>query len=96
MQPPPLEDQLKEYINANLMGKATTLKGPFGRKQVVYADLTSTGRSLKFIEKYVTAEILPTLSDGHSMTTVTGLQTALYFDETKYVVRKLLPLFGNK
>ena len=80
-----LEEQLTSYIYDNLMGRESTFKGPFGRKQVVYADLVSTGRSLKFLENFMMNEVLPALSDSEAMTTVTGLQSMLYLDETRYV-----------
>ena len=81
----PLEERITAYIYDNLMGRQSTFKGPFGRKQVVYADLVSTGRSLKFLENFMMCEILPALSDSEAMTTVTGLQTMLYLDETRLV-----------
>ena len=81
----PLEERITSYIYENLMGRESTFKGPFGRKQVVYADLVSTGRSLRFLENFMMNEVLPALSDSEAMTTVTGLQTMLYLDETRYV-----------
>ena len=82
---PPLEERLTTYIYENLMGRESTFKGPFGRKQVVYADLVSTGRSLRFLENFMMNEVLPALSDTEAMTTVTGLQSMLYLDETRKV-----------
>ena len=81
----PIEERLTTYIYENLMGRESTFKGPFGRKQVVYADLISTGRSLRFLEHFMMNEVLPALSDSEAMTTVTGLQSMLYLDETRYV-----------
>ena len=81
----PLEERLTTYIYDNLMGRESTFKGPFGRKQVVYADLVSTGRSLKFLEDFMMNDVLPSVSDSQAMTTVTGLQSMLYLDETRYV-----------
>ena len=88
----PLEEQLTSYIYDNLMGRESTFKGPFGRKQVVYADLVSTGRSLKFLENFMMNEVLPALSDSEAMTTVTGLQSMLYLDETRYVKKSFIHL----
>ena len=79
----PLEERLTTYIYENLMGRESTFKGPFGRKQVVYADLVSTGRSLRFLEHFMMNDVLPALSDVEAMTTVTGLQSMLYLDETR-------------
>ena len=79
----PLEERLSTYIYENLMGRESTFKGPFGRKQVVYADLVSTGRSLRFLEDFMMNDVLPSVSDSQAMTTVTGLQSMLYLDETR-------------
>ena len=83
----PLEERLTTYIYDNLMGRESTFKGPFGRKQVVYADLVSTGRSLKFLEDFMMNDVLPSVSDSQAMTTVTGLQSMLYLDETSRGLR---------
>ena len=86
----PLEERLMMYIHENLMGRESTFKGPFGRKQVIYADLVSTGRSLQFLENFIMSEMLPVLSDSEAMATVTGLQTMLYLDETRLVLYFIL------
>ena len=80
-----LEEQLTDYINQNVVGKTTTFRGPFGRKQVIYCDHGSTGRALRFLEAFMVQEVLPAFSDATStMSTVTALQTALYLDETRF------------
>ena len=41
------------YIADNVVGKDATFSGPFGRRKVVYADYTASGRALSFVEKYI-------------------------------------------
>lgn len=43
------------------------------------------GGLLKFIEEHLSEEVVPYLSNDPSTTTVTGLQSTMYFDEVKYV-----------
>ena len=41
--------ELIEVIRGSLIGKNETVEGPFGRRPVVYADYTASGRALSFI-----------------------------------------------
>ena len=47
------DDRLLRYVADNVVGNDATFSGPFGRRKVVYADYTASGRSLSFIEKYI-------------------------------------------
>ena len=54
---PGLSEQLAEYIRDNVIGASETFLGPFGRRKLVYADYIASGRSLKFIEDFIIAEV---------------------------------------
>jgi hypothetical protein len=45
---------------------------------VVYADYSSSGRSLQFLEDYINKEVLPAFGDVECTSAVTGLQSLLY------------------
>jgi hypothetical protein len=45
---------------------------------VVYADYSSSGRSLQFLEDYINKEVLPAYGDINCLSAVTGLQSQLY------------------
>ncbi|XP_059099307.1 uncharacterized protein LOC131893324 [Tigriopus californicus] len=45
-------------------------------------------RILKFIEDHLAKEVAPYLTNDPSTTTVTGLQSTMYFDEVKNIIRK--------
>ena len=62
-----------------------TFRGPFGRKQVTYADMNSAGRGVGFIEDFIRTEVMPAATDAAAlaMTTVTGLQTTMFLDEAR-------------
>ena len=49
-------EKLAEYIRDSVIGANATFLGPFGRRTVVYADYISSGRSLRFVEDFITAE----------------------------------------
>lgn len=85
-QPDNLKSKLADYLAENVVGRDATFKGPFGRKPLVYGDLVSCGRSLRFIEAFILEEVLPTICSSNSATsmlTVTSVQTTLFMDEAR-------------
>ena len=47
------KDRLLKYISSNVIGNEATFSGPFGRRRIVYADYTASGRALSFMERYI-------------------------------------------
>ncbi|XP_046666052.1 LOW QUALITY PROTEIN: uncharacterized protein LOC124357947 [Homalodisca vitripennis] len=80
-------NKLMKYVDDNIIGKNTTFVGPFGRRKVVYCDYTASGRSLQFIEDYITREVLPLYGNTHTTTTITSLQSTLYRHEARDIIR---------
>ncbi|XP_055590761.1 uncharacterized protein LOC129742841 isoform X2 [Uranotaenia lowii] len=83
------EDTMKimKFIDDNVIGKGVAFLGPFGRRKVVYADYASSGRSLQFLEDYINKEVLPAFGDTNCISAVTGLQSHLYDNEARDLVR---------
>jgi selenocysteine lyase/cysteine desulfurase len=78
---------LSNYINENIIGRDVTFEGPFGRRKVVYCDYIASGKSLKFIEDFITKEVLSHYGNTHTTTSVTSMQTTLYRHESRDVIR---------
>ncbi|XP_037051848.1 uncharacterized protein LOC119085529 isoform X2 [Bradysia coprophila] len=79
--------KILKYIDDNVIGKGVAFLGPFGRRKVVYADYSTSGRSLQFLEDYVNKEVLPAYGDINCTSSVTGLQSNLYYNEAKEIIR---------
>ncbi|XP_058456644.1 uncharacterized protein LOC131434028 isoform X3 [Malaya genurostris] len=79
--------KIMKYIDDNVIGKGVAFLGPFGRRKVVYADYASSGRSLQFLEDYINKEVLPAFGDTGCISAVTGLQSHLYDNEARDLVR---------
>lgn len=79
--------KLLKYIEDNVIGKNGTFFGPFGRRKVVYCDYTASGRSLQFLEEYITKEVLPCLGDTRASTSICSLQSSLFRHEARDIVR---------
>lgn len=48
-----------EWVRSQLVGRGAEFETPFGRRALVYADHTASGRSLKYIEDYILKHVLP-------------------------------------
>ena len=70
-----------------IIGKDTTFLSPFGRRRIVYCDYVASGRSLKFLEDYLLANVLPHYGNTHTTTSVTSTQTTLFRHEARDIVR---------
>ncbi|XP_055677378.1 uncharacterized protein LOC129786407 isoform X3 [Lutzomyia longipalpis] len=80
-------NKIVRYIDDNVIGKGAAFLGPYGRRKVVYANYTSSGKSLQFFEDYVNKEALSMLGDINCTSTVTGLQSKLYNNEARDLIK---------
>lgn len=53
-----VEDKLS-WIHSQIIGNDAEFDSPFGRRKLVYADHTASGRSLHCIENFITKHVLP-------------------------------------
>jgi hypothetical protein len=53
-----MDDRLAQ-IRRDVVGADASFDGPFGRKTMLYADWTASGRALVSVEDYVRDEVLP-------------------------------------
>jgi len=72
----------------NIIGLHQFFESPFGKKQIIYADWTATGRPYGPIEERIQNEILPFLGNTHTETTITGTLMSKAYDEAKVIVKK--------
>jgi selenocysteine lyase/cysteine desulfurase len=81
-------EELIERIRGSVIGDDVLLDGPFGPRQLVYADYTASGRSLSFVEDYIRERVLPLYANTHTEASATGLcMTALREDARRIVHR---------
>jgi selenocysteine lyase/cysteine desulfurase len=70
----PAFEDLATWIRLSEVGRAAPLETPFGRRRLLYADLTASGRALSFVEDRV-GEVLPFYANVHSARSSTGRAT---------------------
>ncbi len=68
------KQKLMDYIREGVIGSNhnTLLRTVFGEKPHVYCDYTASGKSLRFIEDYITSQIMPLYANTHSMQSASG------------------------
>lgn len=73
-------------IRKGIIGIDQTFKTPFGKKKIIYADWTASGRMYRPIEEYMINEVYPYVANTHTETTETGcFMTRLYHDSLKKI-----------
>ena len=74
-------------FRANIVGQERYFDTPFGRKRMLYADWTASGRAYLPIEAYLLEEILPFFGNTHTSTTVTGTRMTEAYEEAKRLIK---------
>ena len=70
------------------IGNDVTFNSPFGKKSIVYADFTASGRGLYEIEKFISSQILPFYANIHSSCGYLAEQSSAFRNEAKAIVRR--------
>ncbi|EAQ67242.1 aminotransferase, putative [Marinomonas sp. MED121] len=73
-------------VRDGLIGDTEFMKTPFGDRKITYADYTASGRSLAFIENFITQKVMPFYANTHTEATVTGRQTSAYREDARQLI----------
>ncbi|MFT5232538.1 MAG: selenocysteine lyase/cysteine desulfurase [Candidatus Krumholzibacteriia bacterium] len=78
--------ELIQLIQTSIIGDDRSLAGPFGRRRMIYADYTASGRALQFIEDYISNEVLPLYANTHTEASRTGSQTTRFREGARDII----------
>lgn len=81
-------EQYFEPFRKNIIGINQQFNSQHGRKRIIYADWTASGRSYAPIEACMQNEIMPFLANTHTETTVTGTLMTRAYEASKMIVKK--------
>jgi selenocysteine lyase/cysteine desulfurase len=83
--------KIMEFLRSNIIGNRCLIETPFHAEQeIVYADYTASGRSLRFVEEYMSKVVLPTYANTHTEASATGAQTTHLREEARDIIHKAL------
>ena len=90
MNPKATPKRIIDQIRRSVIGEGQLFQTAFGLKPLVYSDYTASGRSLSFIEEYISRHVLPFYANTHSEASQTGRQTSAYREQARALIRKSL------
>jgi selenocysteine lyase/cysteine desulfurase len=82
---------LENFFSAfrkNIIGDHQTFESPFGKKEIMYADWTASGRSYRPIEECIQKEIMPFVANTHTAATITGTLMSKAYEEARLIVKQ--------
>jgi selenocysteine lyase/cysteine desulfurase len=82
-----LESYFEPFRN-NIIGIDQYFQSPFGKKKIIYADWTASGRLYRPIEEKLLNEIGPFVANTHTETSVTGSAMTLAYHEARNIIKK--------
>jgi len=85
------QSSLEVYFSrfrSNVIGQGQSFESPFGKKEIIYADWTASGRAYGPIEECIQEEILPFVANTHTATTITGTLMSEAYEKAKIIVKE--------
>ncbi|KAI3846017.1 hypothetical protein MKW92_005448 [Papaver armeniacum] len=83
------ENKLR-WLRSQVIGDDLEFETPFGKRRLVYADHTASGRSLHYIENYIIQNVLPFYGNTHTSDSYVGRKTSKMVHEATEYVKKCL------
>jgi len=82
---------LISYLRDNVVGnhQEYLIKTVYGEKPLFYADYTASGKALKFLEDYISSEILPMYANTHTQQSGTGKQSNNAREEARAIIKRV-------
>lgn len=77
-----------EPFRKNIVGLDHYFESPYGRKKIVYADWTASGRLYKPIEEKLTNDIGPYVANTHTETSITGSVMTHAYHDARSIIKK--------
>ena len=81
------QHDLLSRVRESVIGDFKKFITVFGKRNLVYVDYVASGRSLSFIEDYLSLAVLPYYANTHTITSLVGLQTLNLREEAREVIK---------
>ncbi|WP_413664449.1 aminotransferase class V-fold PLP-dependent enzyme [Microbulbifer sp. CNSA002] len=86
---------LIKHIRDSVIGDMQAIVTPFGKRPLVYADYTASGRALTFIEETIRQQVLPFYANTHSESSYTGAHTTALREQAREEIRQAVNASDN-
>jgi len=81
-----LEDYFQPF-RQEIVGQGTTFVSPYGKKEIIYADWTASGRLYKPIEEKISRQIGPFVANTHTEITFTGSTITTAYRKAHQIIK---------
>jgi len=78
---------LLKQLAESVIGEGVAINTAFGKRPLVYADYTASGRALDLVEQFIQDKVLPFYANTHSESSLTGRQSTVYREEARQAVK---------
>ncbi|XP_059431502.1 uncharacterized protein LOC132165005 [Corylus avellana] len=78
------------WVRSQIIGGEAEIDSPSGKRRLTYADHTATGRSLLYIENFITHNVLPFYGNTHTCDSYVGDRTTKLVHEASNYIKKCL------
>lgn len=82
-----LENYFSKF-RKNIIGNQQVFESPLGKKEIVYADWTASGRAYQPIEDCLQNNVMPFIANTHTETTITGTLMSKAYEEAKHIIKQ--------
>jgi selenocysteine lyase/cysteine desulfurase len=82
-----LENYFAPFRN-NIIGQNHDFESPNGRRRIVYADWTASGRQYRPIEERLLTEFAPFVANTHTETNVCGTSMTLAYHHARHLIKR--------
>lgn len=82
---------LEEYFSTfrkNIVGVGQEFESPYGKKKIVYADWTASGRLYRPIEEKLLKEVGPFVANTHTETSITGSAMTMAYHDARSIIKR--------
>ncbi|XP_045823644.1 uncharacterized protein LOC123916269 isoform X1 [Trifolium pratense] len=84
-----VEEKLS-WLRSQIVGNDAEFDSSFGRRKLVYADHTASGRSLRYNENFIINHLLPFYGNTHTCDSYVGSRTTKMLHEATEYIKKCL------
>lgn len=91
-------ESLEEYFQlfrSNIIGNNQYFDAPYGKKRILYADWTASGRLYRPIEQKITEVFGPYMANTHTESNTTSLKMTSMYKEAKRIIKQHVNANGN-
>jgi selenocysteine lyase/cysteine desulfurase len=89
-----LETSFQKY-RENIIGHNHFFMSPYGKKKMIYADWTASGRLYRSIEEKITNDCGPLIGNTHTEANITGTTMTKAYREAKEIIKQHVNADGN-